>query len=28
VDGSMVVVAPSMLQNASIGPVRVLALVR
>ena len=28
VDGSMVVVAPSMLPNASIGPVRVLALVR
>ena len=28
VDGSMVVVAPPMLQNASIGPVRVLALVR
>jgi kynurenine formamidase len=28
VDGATVVVAPSMLQNASIGPVRVLALVR
>jgi len=28
VDGGMVVVAPSILQNASIGPVRVLALVR
>jgi kynurenine formamidase len=28
VDGGMVVVAPSMLQNASIGPVRLLALVR
>jgi kynurenine formamidase len=28
VDGGMVVVAPSMLKDASIGPVRILALVR
>ena len=27
-DGGMVVVAPSMLRNASVGPVRVLALMR